>query len=226
MPYARKSYKSKRMVKKPSYKRSYKKRSYSLRPSFGNIIGKRVLARHTLRTITSLNPGAGAIATLNCAANHTLDDPTLTISASQLRGYDQMKALYDKGTIIGSRMIVTFTTNPGATVTPRVGVLMYNLNSAPTTIGDHIDGLGNKTVTLPVGDTSGNRVLSLSYSPRKVLGHKQELDINPGSGTESYNFRCYAYPADNSADVASMTVEIKLEYLVVWTAPRTIPTSD
>lgn len=220
-----------RMVRKIKWAR---KRPSGNRPSYGNILSKRLLANMKMNTLASLNPAAGAIATYDVCANYQLEDPTGSGSTDQPRGYDQLLALYGQYTIIGSRLKIRFIVNPSATVTPMVGITLFK--GAPgaspqnlTTIDDYKESKFTRLRILPVGDTTGVVTMNYRYSPKKVLGHKQELgeDLTSGgaSADDQYTYRIFVFPADESGDVSAVTVQIQTEYLVVWTNPQNPPAS-
>lgn len=220
-----------RMVRKIKWAR---KRLSASRPSYGNILSKRLLANMKMNTLASLNPAAGAIATYDVCANFQLDDPTGTGSTDQPRGYDQLLALYGTWTIIGSRIKVRFIVNPSATVTPMVGITLFKGTPQTdpgnlTTIDDYKESKFTRLRILPVGDTTGVVTMNYRYSPKKVLGHKQEVAEEAlsfsGSADNAYSYRIFVFPADESGDISAVTVQVQTEYLVVWSNPQNPPAS-
>lgn len=217
-----------RTVKRSNRKQQWKARMalVATKPSLGNIIGKRILARHKVSRTFTLNPTAGGIAIQTVRATYGIDDPWGDASES-VRGYDQLNDLYRNFQVIGSKIRVRFFVEKGATVTPTVGVLFAYLTTQTsttnlTTIDDYKENQFSRMRVLKVGDQSGAVTLSHFYSPKKMAGRKLEIG---DTGQQLGFFRVFAFPTNEIADPGDIYVQMDVEYLTVWNQPDQVPAS-
>jgi len=209
------------------------KKTYSgPRPGFGNIIGKRILASHQVNRLVALtgtpsagNMAAGAIFSFAAggSVDQVLANPWLDAS-EQVRGFEQLRDLYESGRVIGAKVKVTFTVERGATVTPMVGIT-YNTGNSPvalTTIDQYKEHRYSRTRMLKIGDQTGSVVLSHFYSPKKMDGTKAKID-EPTPPTSF--FRIFMFPQDETAAPPTVRCQIEVKYLAVWTEATNVPNS-
>lgn len=140
-----------------------------------------------LRYVTNvtLNPAAGAVATHTFAAN-SLYDPDNTGVGAQPYYFDQLMAMYNKFTVVGSKICITPF---GATTTGEyvIAGVYRDTDTTPRTANlvETMEAPGTKWIG--VGDANQNpRRLSLTYSAKKVHGAKPVANPNL-AGTASGN---------------------------------------
>lgn len=146
-------------------------------------------------------------------------DPDITGTGHQPMNFDQMSALYNHYTVIGSRIKVRFV--PSSSLTKAVHVGLF-INDDTVTTGSTIRSLaeqqtGTMVQLAPLCNTS--RVLSKRWSAKKYFGKSvlanNELQGSPTSNPTEQAFYTFAVEAFDGG-TESLACEIEVEYIAVW----------
>lgn len=173
-------------------------------------------------------------------ANSAFDPDASGVSGHQPRGYDQLSAIYDHYTVIGSKLTASF--DPQVDNFSNVSMYCYarlidGMRGMPTLVDMCEDKFG-KTKLLPAAGrigTKGQPQIRLRYSPYKFHGvsRKDSIVNNP-------NFRATVFdnPEEDafyevgiicaestSTDPAPVVCRVDIEYIVVFTEPKPITAS-
>lgn len=173
-----------------------------------------------------LNPGAAVLASRIYRANSCFD-PTYAIGGHQPRGFDQLMALYDHGTVIASKIDVGAVNNNSIPATFSV-----SLRDNPSAFVAFDDALEVPTCSWTISNTAnGGGVVNLSQtcSVKKFLGRPNVMseDNLRFTSTADCSEQCFYHinlgPTDGSSDLGSVPFHVRIEYTVILTEP-TMPT--
>lgn len=173
-----------------------------------------------------LNPGAATLASRIYRANSCYD-PTVAIGGHQPRGFDQLMALYDHGTVIASKIDVGAVNGNSI---PATIVVSLRDNSSAFVAFD--DALEVPTCSWTIANTAnGGGVVNLSQtcSVKKFLGRPNVMSEDNLRFTASADCSEQAFyhismgPTDGASDLGSVPFHVRIEYTVVLTEP-TMPT--
>lgn len=171
----------------------------------------------------SLNPAVASLASYVFRANSCYD-PNYTGTGHQPRGFDQLMALYDHGTVIGSKMDVgIFSPNSvGATV----AVNLRDSVSTPSTFDDMLEVPTCSWTIISPSAGGGVANLSQSCSPAKFLGRPKVLsedDLRFSSSADCVEQAFYHIvvgPTDSLTDLSSIDFHVRIEYTVILSEPK------
>lgn len=176
----------------------------------------------------SVNPAAGLTGAYIFRAN-TCYDPNVTGAGHQPRGFDQLMALYDHGTVIGSKIDVgVFNTNATA-VTAAVSL---RDEGTPSVTYDDILEVATCSWTIVSSLTaSGVANLTQTCSPKNFLGRpnlmsEDDLRFSRSNDcTEQAFYHVYFGPTDGGFDLGAVHCHVRIEYTVILSEPR-LPSSS
>lgn len=218
--YARKAKRYRRRTRK-----SYRKRnllSFSKAP-----IPNKFATKLRYQEAISVNPGAAGAAAVHVFSANGCYDPNVTGTGHQPRGFDQFMAMYDHFTVIGAKITANFI--EGANNDTYCWVALKDSNSTSIDPNDYLEARNVVSTILPWSGTGGNnaiRTLSKKSSTRKFLGRSHpmsdpELKGSAGSNpTEQLYFHIGIAPVDSSVDEGSHFINVRIDYLVVFTEPK------
>lgn len=178
----------------------------------------------------SINPGAAGAAATHVFSCNGLYDPNITGTGHQPLGFDQLTPLYDKYTVIGAKITITFA-NTDSTYAQFGGVFITR-NSAteidPTKIIEN--GKGKYVRLGPAGLDSSQATITMTCPVAKFLGISKILSEDDCSGDSTSNpaqecyFHVWAAPGI-SVDAAPVNLNVLIEYIAVFTEPKLLATS-
>lgn len=207
-------------------RRNFRKRNFArMRAPLGNRLMTKV--KYVDRTI-EINPGAVLMGTHFFSASG-ITDPDVTGSGHQPRGFDQLMAMYEHYTVIGSKITITFqpTASSSSNQNAVVGIALKNSAVAPGDANEYLEG--RNTVYKFISNTTNSGIqpvrLSMTYSPKKFLSNSAPLSDPYLKGNASANpieesyFVAFADNVDNSTDLNAIQAHVHLEYMVVFHEP-------
>lgn len=220
MPKTRRNRKGRKRYKK-------KRWSYSITSPPAGISPLPLSFKTTLRYCDTdvLNPGAGTIDTDTYGAN-CLWDPFLGAGGHQPRGWDELIALYNHCTVIGSRIAVQWA-NEDPNNSMVVGIALRAGTNTETSINDYIEQ-GNCTYSI-LGSRDGggevktshykfnNKFLGISH-PMSETALRNNISSNP---SELATYQLFA-GSPVGTDTSPCQYQLTIEYRVVFTEPKAV----
>lgn len=183
---------------------------------------------HKYADLSSLTSTTGSTVTYVFSCNG-MYDPNITGTGHQPMYFDQMSALYDHYTVIGSRLKISWlpeaiTGNDRAVC----GVFVNDDTSTTPTILGLIEQNSSKVLYFSP-TSSGEQILYSYWSPKKTFGIDQVTGLSNFQGTSSSN------PTEQSTwtlfyqNVAAATstvfFQVEIEYIAMWTELKDVATS-
>lgn len=221
----------KRVFKKRTYKRAYKKR-FSSKP---NNMGFRPLglvqsAKLKYVTTFSLDPAIGSGGTYVFSANGCYD-PDITSTGHQPYGFDQIMAMYNHYTVVGSKITVNLCS--AQTIPMYAGVLLRSDNITDNSLAAvQLEQPGNKMKLIGYGTSTGSgatpRTMTCKFSTRKFFSKSRGAIVedsllrgdalsNPAEQAYYHVVLAPLFPLEN---IATQGITVMIEYSVVFTEPR------
>ena len=225
------------------YKRTYrrrrrpKKRTYRRKPKMYKRIGTgfplRKLVRSKYNATISLDAGVVANA-FHCFSTNSIHDPDQTLGGHQPSLFDTMSYIYNKYTVLGSKITVRFMPNSAVSQTPALWSvsILKNLNDiSGKQPSDIIEQGFSKSSLVRSTEGTGNskNTIIRKWSAKKAFIDKGENigTCNSGGslGTGSTNpakqnyFAIWASHV-NSNDPSSFAFLVTIDYLVLYHDPK------
>lgn len=215
------------------YKRKGKKQQRtSIQKSL--IMSSNQVARLRYVQKITLDPTTGGISRHRFRANGAYDpDYSGTITGHQPLGWDQWSNFYDEYQVLGSKM--TLTANIQVESSPPVfltAICNDNNNYAPSNIETVLEQ-GNakyKFMQARTGAPSFGK-LTCYYSPKKIFGIDKPRDnriftssVDDVPAEQAY-FTVNAVADEATEDPAPVSVTVQIDYIVLFTSPKTLPQS-
>ena len=170
---------------------------------------------------------------------NSLHDPNYSGGGHQPRGFDELKAIYDHYTVIGSKMKASFENDVDAT--NQAGqycfLMLQDTNNTPTSLVDILEESNrNKMAYKPRNtNSSKNIILTKKFSPYKMFGiPKKDSIIN----NVNLNAQVTQNPSEDaiytigiacsrttSTDPEPVVVRVEIEYIAVFTEKRPMSSS-
>lgn len=171
----------------------------------------------------SLNPGAGGVPSTYVFSANGVADPDVTGGGHQPRGFDQLMALYDHCTVVGSKITVR-----AAQITSNEPVILaVNMLDSTTTgnLNFHMENGYTKSKLLGANNSTEPATIIMSQNPNKYLGRSKPLsdpelkNSSTGNPTEQAFWHVTAAPT-STADVSAVYGDALIEYSVVFHEPK------
>lgn len=160
----------------------------------------------------------GTVATYRFRANG-MYDPNQTGGGHQPLYFDQIGALYNHYTIIGSKITVRFVPTTSSAVPQHIGI---NLNDDTTALTNFND----------ISEQTQSRIQAIAYTPEKpvtltakysakkmyggsVLANADLRCTTTSDSSEQAYFTLYSFPLDGSSSVGCYLV-VTIEYIALW----------
>lgn len=183
--------------------------------------------RHRYTEAISLGSVTGVLATYNFSANGMFD-PNITGTGHQPLYFDQMAAIYDHYTVIGSTIKAHFVSFPENTTPLIVGILKNDDNNVTPTSAVTLAEQSGCVSTLLSEDPSMIKTVSNTYSAKgtfggNVLGNDDLQGTSSANPPEALVYTIFAQSANTNT--GSVYVYVEIEYLAVWDELRDISTS-
>lgn len=178
----------------------------------------------------NLDPGLAGIAGVQIVNAMGCYDPDITGVGHQPRGFDQLMTMYDHYTVIGSRITVEFVQKlAGSYNAMSIGIACKDDSVALTDVNDYLEGRNVVSTVLPPSasaEPSRIRVLSKSFSTKKFMGISHPMSSSNCRGSATTNpadsgyFHIFAAPLNTTSDQAAITVQYRIDFLVIFTEPK------
>jgi len=171
-------------------------------------------------TLTSASNGVGKY----CFRMNSIFDPDQTGTGHQPYYYDQLSALYNRYTVLGSKLTCEFSVQPSAIATAQpsgpcvIGVVTDDDASIGSTVTTLLEQQNSKTTIIGGGNSGpATKKMSVTFSPERDLGLARDDDTvgaafgaNPSK--QWYGFIFAAEAGTSSA--TSIVCKVQLEYYV------------
>lgn len=184
----------------------------------------------------ALNPGSGLKSQYVFRANCCFD-PNLTGSGHQPKGFDQMMALYNHCTVIGSKITIRAYNQTTTGGVP--GMIVCKLSASGTEIAgtSNLEDLledprltGRKlggAVGYSTGRTGANMImLTNKFSAKRFFGRRfvvgDTLFRHSGSSPTEQAYFEICYHSLNGNDPDPLTFTVQIDYICVFTEPKPI----
>lgn len=236
MPYARKKRVYKRRPKRPTYKKKGKKTSFANRAWRGSAstslpLGQiRKVIQQYISNGASVNPGVGGLASAQVWRANSLYDFDLTGVGSQPTGFDELMTMYDRYTVIGVKLQVTFM-NMSASNCCRVGCSLLESPTALTDPRQYIENGSTKFMDLsPLGSSKDRCTLTQSVSIKKFFNSKSMTSDDQLSGSSASNPSkvCYWHTwgaNDQGTDSEQIYMSVKAQFISLYSDPKSLAIS-
>ena len=208
-----------RYKKKKTYRKRAKK--YALNKTVGNTpIPKNFKTTMRYVETLALNPGAGTNATYVFSANG-MNDPNITGGGHQPRGYDQIMAMFNHYTVIGSRILIQATNRDSGNGCV-LGIATRGNFTTEASIAEYVEQA--KCSYKPIGPIGSPPVsVTASVAPKRFLGLPARDDLMRGTVSTNPAEQCYYHVfAGNPGgiDVGIVDVLVTIEYIAVFSEPK------
>ncbi len=159
-------------------------------------------------------------------------DPNISGTGHQPRGFKELMPMYNRYTVIGSKICIDFSQGSSTNGSMNVGVLVKDGSGLISTFDDVMEFSNRSYKLLTGGDTGGDsKTVNARINPNKFLGVPSPLSEVDVQGTVSGNpdsqcfFHLFIFPSDNSGASQTVTVGVTIDYEVVFTEPQQPPLS-
>lgn len=223
-----------RVIVKPSKKKvrfikKYKKPSPSKTFSTVNLgqgFPKKLIFTHKFNSLTTATSSTGTPIQVQWTANG-MYDPYITGVGTQPYYFDQLTALYNHYTVIGSK--VTFIVSGTGTVVPcQCGVY---INDDTTNTVTTLNGLAELSQGRfkNLNNQSGPIKFSLKWSAKKMFGGNvlanDLLQGNASTNPTEQSYYTFYLGAMDQASTQTFVIQAFIEYIAVWKELKDVATS-
>lgn len=229
MPAKRKY--TRRRRRRPYTRRRRRKYSPANKVSMNHPMPLRKMVRFRYASSNiDLNPGVAGIADTYTFACNGLYDPDITGTGHQPAGFDELMAIYNKFTVVGSKITCHFQ-NLDTTNMQHCGVMCRHSNSTINDFRQYIENGRTKYVNLgPSPAGSSTKTLTFNYSAKKFNTKKNIIDDPNFAGTTSANpsnldyFMIWAAPSDG-VDSGIVQLTCVIDFIAILSEPATLSLS-
>lgn len=175
----------------------------------------------------TIDAGAGGTAGVHVFSANGLYDPDITGIGHQPTGFDQVMALFDHYTVVGSKIRAEFVNGDG-TYAGVVGIALKDNNTPLADYREYIEA-GTSSWSRINSTTPGYAnmcAVEKTCSVGKYLGRRNPLDEDDLRGTDASNpseqayFHVWVAPTA-AIDWSATNVNIVIDYVAILTEPRT-----
>lgn len=190
-------------------------------------LGRRVKAEHSYAVVNiAINPGAAGLAQSWVFSANGMYDPDITGVGQQPVGFDNMTALFDHYTVIYSKIRVDYYSTD-TTYSAVCGVL---LKDNATTSNNVMNLLCGESVSVTVNPQQPMNQVVKGCNVSKFLGRPAIMSEDDLRGTSTTNPTEQAYyhvfvQPNTTADIAEVTCVVRIDYVAIWTEPRSLSNS-
>lgn len=180
----------------------------------------------------NINPLAGTVGTYSFIAN-SLYDPSFTTTGNRRPyGFDQLMALYNHFTVLGSKITVNIATSQYADGIV-LGIKLDDVSGIMTTEPAKLLELPYFKRVISNNNSTRNMSITHSFSAKKFFGDKMLAksynDTLSGSYANSpvdmaYFNICVA-PFTSAQDIPSLPLLVEVEYIAKFFEPKDLPSS-
>lgn len=210
-----------RYVKKYN-KKTYKRRSYRKKKSFGiSPMPKSFATKLKYSTTLQLDPGIAGLAAVHVFAANDAFDPDVSGAGHQPRGFDQLMTMYDRYTVVGSKITINCANNDASSA-QTVGISLRDTSTITGDENNYLEGKYTVHKLLGARDGMSTGTLSKTFSTRKFFTVPSPLSEDDLAGTAGLSpnklafFHLWAAPTAAS-DTTTVSVVVNLELSIVLT---------
>lgn len=193
-------------------------------------LGRSIRATHTYATRSIvLNPDSIQIPVSHVFSANGLFDPDITGIGQQPVGFDQMTPLFDHYTVIYAQISVDFIASDQSTGS---GCLVGVRTQDNTTIGTDVMQLTTGDCATGIVSPAEDHInLTRQVSLSRFLGRPNIMSEDDLRGTSGSNpdeqayFHVFAFPFPGGGDVTNVNTFIRIDYVAIWTEPRSLSAS-
>lgn len=170
---------------------------------------------------------------------NSLYDPDHSGVGHQPRGFDELAAIYDHYTVIGSKIKVSFENDVDNvnSAGQYCFLMLQDTNNTPTSLVDILEESDKNKMAYKQRNTTSSRnvVLTKKYSPYKMFGipKKDSLINNPNlnaqTGSNPVEDAIYTFGVacsrTTSTDPAPVVCRVEVEYIALFTEKRPMNSS-
>lgn len=193
----------------------------------GKGLPKKIMVTHKYRESVTLSTVAGVIAFYQFSCNGMFD-PNTTGTGHQPMYFDQLGALYDHYTVIGSKIIwkvVPYAS--GANTGMKMAVFINDdTTTTPTTVDMIAEETSGQLRLIPTG-SNNTFTFNQKWSAKKAFGgsvmanDKLSGDTSANPTEQSY-YQIALSGIGGQVDNVGVIVEVFIEYIAIWTELRDI----
>lgn len=230
MPFYRKK-KSSTRPRKPAKK--YRKKPAMMQRINRPVMPDTVMVKLRYHTNILLDPAAGLAANHFFRANG-IYDPDYTGVGHQPMGMDQWAAFYQHFQVLGSRLTARFVSQSDAasTGTALAGVGLQRSATSVASVDSVVEARDANTRIMTSANAKQDITVTRNFSAKRFFGVKDVRDNDHLQGLCSGSdpaqvayFNVFLAPLVSSADVASTTVSVLIEYIVLFKERNELPSS-
>lgn len=187
---------------------------------------KKLMMTHTYADVFNKNTGAAGVLAVHQFRANGMYDPDITATGHQPYYFDQMSAVYNHFTVIGSRIILRVVKADNTQYPITVGIYI-NDDATNASLQASLEHPSSVHTTLGLSNQSA--VLTKNWSAKKTFGSAVLANDNlQGSAsadpTEQSVFTIFL-DSTSSAQQTSVTIDVTIEYIAVWDELKDIAAS-
>lgn len=188
---------------------------------------KKIMMTHTYCDIINRNTGAaGVLSTYQFRANGMFD-PDITGTGHQPYYFDQLAAVYNHYTVVGSRIKVRLTKNDGANSVLTCGIFINDDSTVTPGLTGLLEHPSSVHTTLGLSDQQ--TVLTKYWSAKKTFGGSvlSNDDLQGTVATDPTEQIVFTIFLDSTASATqtSANLDVEIEYIAVWDELKDIASS-
>lgn len=190
--------------------------------------GNRKKAYHRyVEMFLDLNPGAAGVPATYVFSANGMYDPNITGTGHQPLGFDQLAAIFDKYTVIGSKIKVSFINFEG-TYENMVSLYVSDDPVPSTSMQQMIeDGACKYTTLTPTTGSRTYATLTHQASIKKLSAVKNIMDsadLFGYSGANPVNqwYWILCAQPNHTTDTANVRIAVQIDYIAIWTDPKRV----
>lgn len=187
---------------------------------------KKLMMTHTYADVFNTNTGAAGVLAVRQFRANGMFDPDITGTGHQPYYFDQMSAVYNHFTVIGSRITARIVKADNTQYPLTVGIYINDdsTNASLSTCLEH-----PSSVHTTIGLSNQTALLVKNWSAKKTFGSAVLANDNlQGSSsadpTEQSVFTIFL-DSTASAQQTSITLDVTIEYIAVWDELKDIAAS-
>lgn len=183
-------------------------------------------AKLVYQQTVQIDPPAGTCAS-NLFACNGLYDPDISGTGHQPRGFDEMMLLYEKYTVIGSRIKVIFAPVSTGASNDSITYGVHVRDDSSVAESDYNNYVEQGNGQFQVSDINiRNSPVYATWSAKKFHSLKDPLNAGSFAGTNIANpdkgarYHVWACATDQATNVAAHSAFVVMEFIVVFHEPK------
>jgi len=190
---------------------------------------KQMTMTHVYEDVITLTSVGGIIQTYLFSANG-MYDPNITATGHQPYYFDQMTALYNHYTVIGSKAEFEYVPTTVTEESCKLGASIQDDAGLTVTTPEQLDEFPQGTMKLVAPSTMGGKGrITLRWGAKKFFGGSVLSNVNlqgtaSANPTEQSYYMLALQHTGATADV-SLAIKCKITYIAVWKEIKEVATS-